>query len=90
MGYQQATNSGAFPIVPTGGMGFFIGDPVSNQDGGSGVRGQNIVTSVLAGQTQSFQNSTSATLPTISQSTAYQSWMPIKVQPTQEWKPANE
>ena len=28
--------------------------------------------------------------PTISQSTAYQAWYPIKIQPTREWKPEDE
>lgn len=90
MGYTQQTSSGCWPIVPTGGNGFFVGDPVTNQDGGSGVRGQFFNTTVLAGQTQSFQESTRYMLPTINQSTAYQSWAPVKVQPTLEFKPSND
>lgn len=89
MGYANQTGTGAFPIVPTGGKGFFVGDPVANQDG-AGVRGQFFNTTVLAGQTLSFQESTRFMLPTINQSTAYQSWAPVKVQPTLEWKPSND
>lgn len=90
MGYAVQTSTGAYPIVPVGGNAFFAGDITANQDGASGARGHYFNTAVLSGQTQSFSLSVNNSLPTISQSTAYQSWVPIKIQPTLEWKPTND
>lgn len=90
MSFSQQVSTGAFPIVAVGDQNFFVGNTSQNQDGGFGVAGMFFNTSTLRGQAISFSNNTAYMLPTVNQSTSYQSWVPIKVQPTQEWKPANE
>jgi hypothetical protein len=90
MGFADTSSTGGYPLVPTGGNGFFVGRHWNNADGATGIDGQYFNTTVLAGQTMSYTSNTLQMLPTINQSTSYQAWVPIKVQPTLEWKPAND
>jgi hypothetical protein len=84
--FAQQDSSYAYIPAPTGGKGFVMGCPNPNADGGAGAQLMYFNTEVLAGQTISYSANIYG-MPTISQSTSYGSWMPLKIQPTREWKP---
>ena len=90
--WMQITNqdsNGGYFIVPAGGANFVYHRTYQNSDGGTGAQFRIVNTRILRGQTVSW-NSDLNYYPTINQSTSYHSWVPIKIQPTLEFKPDDE
>lgn len=88
---DQASTAASRMVVPVGRGDFLVGNLSANQDGGAGAQGAIVSCSgIMYGDTISSTTSVWAYFPTINQSTAYQSWMPMKIQPTLEFKPSWE
>ena len=87
---DTASSAAARTVCPIGGGDFLVGDVSVNQDGGAGTSGHIVYASgKLYGQTTTKVVNWRY-LPTINQSTAYQSWFATKIMPTQEWKLSSE
>jgi hypothetical protein len=88
---DQASGAGSRAVVPTGNGDFLVGQLSQNQDGGSGAAGMYLNCSGrMFGDTISSTSLIWRYFPTIGQSTSYQSWFPMKIQPTIEFKPSWE
>jgi hypothetical protein len=85
--FAQSDSNGGYFIVPTGGPNFSIHQTYNNADGGSGAQWMQLSLSTLIGDSKTY-TLTANYQPTYNQSTSYQGWLPVKVLPTDEWKPS--
>ena len=90
LAFTEASSTDGNMVVPVGGPDFMVCRSHANADGGQGMAMSNLSGSVLAGQSLSWTSVGSYLYPSISQSTSFGGVLPLKVLPTQEWKPASE